>query len=137
MTEKIIGYTLLFTGLIVIAGASMSVYQVFTGKSQPVQVFSFPSLKIDPSAFTPQVDFTDQLPEELQGVITRNQPNAEPHEIELFPADMLNTMANTGAHLMLMSFIVTVGFRVAELGVKLTRPIVVRLNQRKESPSIQ
>ena len=101
MSEKISGYLLLLGGLIIIFYSAFSIYQVFTKQSQPIQLFSGEGIKVEiPGSKAPS---------------------------ELIPADQLNEISNLTAHYLLMSFLVSIGFKISSLGVQLLRPIEVKL----------
>lgn len=108
MTEKVTGYLFIAVGVGLIAFAALSVYFVFTGRATPFALFNFDgvSIALDP-----------KLP-----------------EVEVFPADMLNSTTNTLAHLFLMGFIASVGTKIASLGTNLVRPIIVKVD--KKIPSV-
>lgn len=129
MTEKIIGYILLVIGVMTIMYSAMSVYSVFTNQAKPIQLFSFHGISLDPSAFMPQVS-TQNLPVELAQAL--KQP-ASTAKAELIPAEFLNQPLNLYAHLFLMGFVATIGFKLASLGVMLIRPIVVKLKAKEVS----
>ena len=109
MTEKIVGYTLLIIGIMVIVLSALNVYAVFTGQMLPVQLFHLSGISLDLSQYT--------------GVKTK--------PAELVPAETLNQTSNLAAHLFLMGFIASMGQKLASLGVKLIRPIVVKLRDEK------
>lgn len=106
MTEKVVGYTLLVVGLIVIVFAAVNIFAVFTGKAEPVQLFNFAPVAV--------------------ALVPGTKP------LELFSAHDLNQTANLGAQLLLMGFLAGIGQKLASLGVQLVRPIVIKT---KESPS--
>ena len=108
--EKILGYTLLIIGLLIIAYSAINVINVFQGKTEPINLFSFDSISIDLGGLT-------------------DLPNTKDTNLkqELVQADLLNKPINIATHLFLMSFIVTIGFKVAQLGTMLVRPVKVRL----------
>lgn len=129
MPEKVVGYILLTIGLVTITLSAWNVWQVFSGKSEPVHVFNFEGVSIDPSKFAPQLE----LPAEMQGLVNQRTPTSEP--IEFISSEYLNETANLFAHIMLMGFIVSVGGRFASIGTQLMRPIEVKLREAKtENP---
>ena len=105
MSEKITGYLLLATGLLVMLYSASSIYLVFTKKAPPIQLFSGDGIKV-----------------EIPGSKTSS---------ELIPADQLNEISNLSAHYLLMSFLLGVGFKVGTLGIQLLRPIEVKLNTKQ------
>jgi hypothetical protein len=52
-------------------------------------------------------------------------PAGEPTEI--FPAEMINQSSNLGAFVFFMGFAVNVGYKVSSIGVKLIRPLYVKV----------
>lgn len=123
MTEKIIGYILIFFGIIIIAYAGISTYLVFTKQMEPIKLFSFAGVSIDPTQYIQ--NSTNSLP---KGLSTRNT------KMELISSDMINTTSNIFAYIFLMGFLVTVGFKIASIGAMLVRPIVVHLKSKDISP---
>ncbi len=103
MSEKVIGYSLLTVGVIIIVFAVMNVFMVFTGKAVPVQLFNFESVSV--------------------ALVPGSKP------VDLFSARDLNQMSNLGAQLLLMGFLAGAGQKLANLGVNLIRPIVVKAKE--------
>lgn len=108
-SEKLVGYILLAIGLAIIAGAAFNVYQVFNNLSKPVELFSFPGVALDLSSLVP-------------GLPANSNTKAE-----ILPASVLNQSANVAAHLFLMGFVVSIGYKIASLGVSLVRTIEVKV----------
>ena len=111
MQERIVGYLLLVIGLIVIAFSSFSIYQVFTRSSQPIQLFDLKALNIDASS--------------LLGNDTVKLNRNENLKLEIISKEDLDKTFNVIAHVILMTFFVNVGARVASLGISLIHPIKV------------
>jgi len=125
MNEKIVGYILLSVGLLVIAASTLNVYQVFSKQIEPVQIFSFPSVSLDLGSA-----ISGQLPEDERAPMQAQMGNSAKQEI--IPSAVLNDSSNLAAHLFLMGFIVSVGYRVASLGTQLVRTIVVPVRGVKD-----
>ena len=53
---------------------------------------------------------------------------------ELIPASSLNDISNLSAHYFLMSFLLSVGFKVSSLGIQLLRPVEIKLNSKESQP---
>jgi hypothetical protein len=109
--EKILGYLLLLLGLVTIAYSTLSVINVFQGRTEPFNLFSFSAISLDFS-------------EMVKG---QPIPPGTNLEQELMSEDVLNKPINTAAHLMLMGFLASVGLKVANIGTMLIRPIKVKL----------
>ncbi|MBU1326526.1 hypothetical protein KKB64_03740 [Patescibacteria group bacterium] len=113
MSEKITGYLLLAIGVVVILCSAVSVYSVFTGKTEPITLFRFPALTIQPGT---------------QGAGQQALPIAIP-SMELIPSSMVNQIANLAAYTFLMSFLSGIGYKIASLGIQLLRPIKINPQQ--------
>jgi len=100
--------------------ATFSVYQVFTNKSQPVNIFNLPGISIDMSDLVG----SDLSPEEIAQL--REQKSLK---TDLISPEIINKPLNLIAHILFMGFILNVGFKVAALGVGLVRPINVKLGK--------
>lgn len=118
MGEKAIGYMFMIIGVGVIGLAGYSVYSVFTGSITAFPLFNFSGVTVPASS-----------------LLGAEFANASIPDIEIFPAEILNGTTNILAHLFLMSFIVTVGYKIAMLGVNLVRPVIVKVEGAK-IPSI-
>ena len=129
MSEKILGYTLLTVGILTILFSAFSVYSIFTKKSKPAQLFNFQGLGIDASQM-----FSQSLPPGVASLMPN--PPAGGQKTELIPGSMLNESSNIFAHLLLMGFIASIGFKLASLGTMLVRPINVKLktNEAAKNP---
>ncbi|MBI3887492.1 hypothetical protein HY310_00295 [Candidatus Microgenomates bacterium] len=124
MTEKIVGYSLLAVGVLLIIFSAVNVFNVFTGNSKPIQLFKLSGISVD---FTQQMSAS--LPAEFTKSLNIKQAVSKPTEI--VPAELLNDTSNLFAHIMLMGFIAATGQKLASLGVQLVRPIVVKYNEPK------
>lgn len=111
MSEKVVGYVLLAVGILIIAITAINIISVFTGNVEPVQLFNFEGIGINTKELV-----GDAMP-------VANQ------ELDLISPDMLNDTSNLFAHIFLMGFISTVGFKIASLGTMLVRPIVVKVKE--------
>lgn len=116
MGDRVFGYILIVAGIVVMMLAATSVYSVFTGSSQPFALFNFKPVSIPLNILVPEMP------------VQRNAAN-----FEIFPAEILNSTTNTLAHLFLMGFVVSVGFKLAMIGVNLVRPITVKMDGKKVS----
>lgn len=116
MNEKIIGYALLAIGLVIITFAGVNVYQVFTHRILPVQLFSFQGISLDAG--------------QLFDPGTKQQAS-----LQLISPEMINQTSNVFAHLFLMGFVASIGFKIANLGVGLLRPLEVKLRTKETSQS--
>lgn len=130
MTEKVTGYILLAVGLAIIIFSGLNVYQVFTKQIEPIQLFNFSGVALDMGSM---LGAPENLTPEQQAYLRQQTSTAKPQE--LISADMINQTSNVAAHLFLMGFVATVGYKIASLGIQLMRPIVVQLREGKISKS--
>lgn len=114
-TNKVIGYLLLLLGLIMIAYPVYNVYQVFKGQTLPYNLFFFKPVSID-------------LSKMIEGASTNTNLSQE-----LISSELLNKPMNLAAHVILMGFIVSAGFKIASLGVMMVRTIKVKVKEEKAS----
>ncbi len=119
-SEKLTGFLLLFLGLMMMIGAGINVYLVFTGVFRPFALFNFPGLSFDIGSL-----LKGSLPANVEQFAQMGSVNQE-----IISKDMINVPLNFTAHLFLMGFIAQIGFRVASLGVQLLRTIEVKLKDK-------
>ena len=135
-SEKLTGYTLLAVGVLTIIYAAFSVYQVFTKRVDPINLFNFPAISIDTSQIISSQISQDSLPPELAQMLAKSatqQASASAKPTEILSADMINQTSNVFAHLFLMGFVASIGHKLAGLGVMLLRPVEVKV-RTKEIP---
>lgn len=125
MQDKFIGYLLLFIGIIIIISSAFNTYQVFTKKTAPIQLFSFNGISLNPSQLFPN------LPTSSENSQLLKQKSTSENKVEIISSDMVNFSSNIFAHLMLMGFLATIGFKIASLGIMLIRPVVVHLKAKE------
>jgi len=118
MDTKIVGYILLIVGIILIIIAGTNVYLVFMGNAQPINLFQTVGVSLDLG--------------ELMGL--NNLPGANNANLtqEIIDANSLNQMLNLTAHILLMGFVASVGYKLASLGTNLVRPIIVKAGDRPD-----
>lgn len=126
MTEKILGYMLIVVGILVMIFSGFDVYLVFTKQKEPIKLFSFKGVGIDTSKLLPA-----NIPAELSKQIQSNQLGQ--NQVELISPDILNDTSNIFAHIMLMGFIVNIGYKLASVGTKLVRTIEVKLKTTNQT----
>ena len=123
MKEKVIGYSLLTVGILIILYAAFSVYSVFTKKQNPQDVFNLPGISLDLSGLVG----SDLSPEE-RALMKEKNINTK---AELISPEVLNTPLNYTFHILFMGFIASIGFKIANLGTLMVRPIKVNLKEEK------
>lgn len=119
MSEKIIGYFLLFTGILIILFSALSVYNVFTKKSKPVDLFNLAGISIDIGKLQGR-ELTPFQEEQLK-------KSGGSTEAELVAPEIINQPLNLIFHLLLMGFMANIGLKLASVGSMFLRPIKVSL----------
>lgn len=123
MSEKVVGYILLFAGLGIMVFAFSQIYLVFTNQAKIPRIFG-------PSANSTRSSSSDELSQLQNSKSLLNGQGGLP-QINLIPQDTINETLNTIAYYFLMSFVLGFGFKIASLGVMTIRPIVVKLKARE------
>lgn len=128
MTEKIVGYTLLAIGLIVLGFSGLNMIDLVTGKVRPIEFFHFEAVNVDLEGIVRGSLPIESLPPEVVALVAGKptQPT------ELLSADLLNQPANFIVHLSIMGILAGVGQKIASLGVMMLRPIQVHLKENSE-----
>lgn len=129
MNEKTTGYSLLVFGIGVMLFGTMSVVLVFTKHAEPINLFqiSLPA-QTTPKAPTPLSGETSLTPDISQVLSQLTSQTGT-----MFSSSTLTQYSNISAHFFLMTFVVAFGYKIANLGVKLIRPVYVKYHV-KENP---
>lgn len=104
---------MLISGVAGMLLAAASVFMVFTQRAKPVQLFNMSSFSLDLS--------------QLSGYSYPGDSQPASSSVELFSASDMNNIANLSIHFILMGFLVSVGYKIASLGIQMLRPIEVQL----------
>ncbi|MBP6994401.1 hypothetical protein KBB12_04105 [Candidatus Woesebacteria bacterium] len=129
VTHLLVGYALIALGVLIMLLSCFQVYRVFTRQAEPMHYFNFPGIKIDLTKLAPQVDTSslDALKKQFNLGVGSSQPTAESaNATEILPAEVLNEPANLGVFLLFMGFLLSFGSKLADLGIKLVRPVYVK-----------
>lgn len=113
MHEKTTGYLLLALGILVIIISAIVIFLIFTGRMEPVGVFSINA---------PTINTNDLLPQAAARI-------SEGKEIELIPTETFNKTLNMVVQFFLMSFMLNVGYKISSLGVQMLRQVKVEVKQ--------
>lgn len=128
MSERIIGYTLLAAGIIMIIITSFQIFSVFTGSATPIPVF-----KVEPAKITQKTTTSDVLEKIQQGDFSEllNSGSGSIPGLEVISPEALYKMLNITVYYFLMMFLLNVGYKIASLGVQMVRPIKVEIKNNK------
>lgn len=102
--NKIIGYALIAIGILLIVLPLWQTYSIFTGKSQPAQVFQRPITL-----------------QETKTSLTDMQGQMQNALLKIMPIDFINNTLNLCAWLILMWILIYGGGKIADIGVKLVK----------------
>lgn len=114
MQERNFGFGLLAGGIIIMIIAVIIVLLTFTGVISPIPLFNIPAPSLNTSSFMPSIP---------------GLPKSAGTDIQIIPTKPFNDLLNLGTELLLMGFIVSFGYKLADLGVKLVRPIKVNVKE--------
>lgn len=120
--DKLIGYFLLFTGLIIIISTLVWAVYTFTGQVKPHQVFNVEAPSIPLPGANLSLD-TSSLPPEIAKSL--NQTQAKPASFKILPDNVFSNILNLGIFYLLAMFVASTGSKIASLGVQLIRNIKV------------
>jgi hypothetical protein len=111
MANKIIGYTLLAVGILLIGFALWQSYGIFTGASSVPIVFKSPESRQDTATNgSGSVDFQKQFDNAVKNQIS-----------QLLPIDVLSKMLNMLAWSMLAGILIFGGAQIAGLGIRMIK----------------
>lgn len=105
MSEKVTGYILLGLGIAIMAVSAWQVYQVFTGAQLPLSIT------------------------QSSGVMVNISPELPP--TELISGKEIDQLTNLTLHYLLMTFLVSLGFKISTLGTQLLRTIEVKVSAKQ------
>ena len=111
MENKVIGYLLVLVGVVLIIFTAFSVFNVFTKRTEPINIVSEESL------FLPQSGDKSTI---------TNLMNIDMKEIAY--------LSNLTFNILLAGFFLNVGFKISSIGAMLARPIVVDLKSNSQKP---
>jgi hypothetical protein len=123
MNEKIVGYIMLGTGILLIFYALFSIFRIFTGKSVGYNLFDLEGISLDLSSMVG----SDLSPAERAALA--NQGGMPQLKTEIIDSDLINKPLNLLSNLMLMGFVASIGQKLASIGAMLVRPINVKLRE--------
>lgn len=131
ITHTVIGYTLIILGVFIMLLSVIQVYRVFTKQVEPIQYFNFPGIKMNMAQYMPKVDMQslDALKQKFNvdfGEDGSTKDTANQVEMEIIPGEVINGPTNLAIHLLFMGFLMNFGAKIADLGTKLVRPIIVK-----------
>jgi hypothetical protein len=139
-TERIVGYLLLGLGIMVMVFAAMQIITVYTNKATPIEFFTS-----KPIIAQQKPAQNAQIPETSEEMLTLFQNN--PMDLlnvggsvptpQLIDPDMLNNVLNMAVYFLIMHFLLGLGFKIANLGVQLVRPIKIEVRNNQVASMLE
>ena len=137
MSERVTGYVLLSSGILIMIFTAFQIIGVFTGKAKPIEIFKMESLPISTSQ-TKQITQSNEITELLQQL----QQSGESPQLnnlqlpsaampQLIDPKMLNSVLNMAVYYVIMQFLFSLGYKFSSLGVQMLRPIVVKVGEKR------
>ncbi len=127
MSEKTTGYVLLIIGILLMIFATSQIIMVFTGRATPIKIFKTEESSTQGTgSFNPQ-----ELIKQFQDTNTQGSslPTQMPN-VQLIDTKALNDILNLTVYYLIMQFLLSLGYKLASLGIQLLRPIVVQMKNR-------
>jgi len=121
MSERITGYLLLISGILIMIFAFFQIILVFTGKAQPIPIFS--QKTIDSQSILPD---TSSLLNSLQ----QGGGNLQLPKVQLIDPETIDSFLNMLFYYLIMQFLLSFGYKISTLGTQMLRPIQVHLKNR-------
>ena len=106
--ERIVGYVLLALGIVVMVFAAIQIVMVFTNKANPIEFFT--SEDVGGSSLP--------IP-------------------QLIDPELLNNVLNMAVYFLIMNFLLGLGFKIANLGVQLVRPIKIEVRNNQVASMLE
>lgn len=128
MREKVIGYSLVSIGLIIMIFCVVNIIMVFSNKAKPFSIFNI-------SSSNSALNIGDVVSQ-----IQKSNPEAGLNQsvplpkLDILPPEVINQTLNLSTHFFLMTFILGFGYKLSSLGVQFVRPISVKLKSNSETP---
>jgi len=137
-SEQIVGYILLSLGILVIVFAAIQIVMVFTGKATPIPLFkskpqvtqSIVNQKPTRSPTDPQ-ELINGLQNNPLSLLNGGGGSSTLPMPQIIDSQALNNILNLAAYYFIMQFLLGVGFKIANLGVQLVRPIKIEVKNNQ------
>ncbi len=132
MTERIIGYSLLAVGIILMIISTIQIIFIFTGRAKPIQFFKTEKQTVQSNS-QQSLDAEDLLERVQTGdlsALLNNSGNTIP-ELNIISPETINQILNLTVFYFLMQFLLSLGYKLASLGVQMIRPLKVEVRQNK------
>lgn len=127
MQDKTLGYALLSIGILVMVFGMIQMALLVTRVVKPYPTFSFTQIFQNKSDL-PVADLQNILQKAQGG--SAGEAAAQTAAISALNPDVANDVLNFAVYFFFMSFLASIGHKIATLGVKLIRPAVLKMTPR-------
>jgi|GEM_PF-1568113 len=132
--EKIVGYSLLGFGIVIMLVAAFQIVLTLTGKAQPIQIFkTAPKAVVQSDTEGPDMSDPEGLLKQIQqdpfSLLHSGGTGASLPQI--IDPTVINQMLNLTVYYFIMQFILGLGYKLASLGVQIIRPLKVSINKNR------
>jgi len=132
--EKIIGYTMLGVGILLMMFSSFQIILTFTGKAQPIKIFeSEPKENVQNDTSNLDISNPDQLLQQIQqdpfSLLTSGGSGTNFPQI--IDPTIINQMLNLMVYYFIMQFVLGLGYKLASLGVQMIRPLKISIDKNQ------
>ncbi len=128
MTERTTGYSLLTIGILIMIFAAFQIISVFTGKAEPITLFQMEQSTISNSS---ENQNNNSILDQIQNAaLGQNNGSAKLPDVQIIDPEILNSILNLTVYYVIMQFLLSLGFKLANLGTQLLRPIQIKMKNR-------
>ena len=139
-SEKILGYLFLFLGVLIMIFSSFQLIKVFTGTAEPVAIFSQPKKTMTNKALVDtggqdQLKMIELIQKDPFSLLSDTNSSFNPFA-SIMENVVIYDVLNLLTHFVVMQFLLSLGFKFANIGVGLLRPINVTVSQKRIDSAI-
>lgn len=121
--SKIVGYTLLGIGLVMIVTSVLLAVRVLSGYAKPPRVLNVEA----PSIQLPNAAGSIEIPQQLKAQGFSLAQSSAPTSQKIIPDELFNFYINVGLFYLLIMFIASSGSKIAVIGTHLIRDIKIKV----------
>lgn len=132
-TEKIVGYTLLGVGILLMIISSIQIVFIFTGKIMPIQIVKSQPQKSNQNSIKniDKTNYDELLQQAQQDPFSLIGSGKDSGISGIIDPAVINQMLNLIIYYFIMQFVLGFGYKLASLGVQMVRPLKVSVEQNR------
>lgn len=128
--EKILGYLLLFIGLIIIIASTTYAVFILTGKTKPAKVYDVKAPEIPIPSASQALDLSSLqnsgIPQQVLDSLKPAKQN-QPTSIKILPDEVFSDLINMFIAYILVMILASAGSKFATIGIQLIKEIKVQI----------